>query len=285
MIIKKKGFILICFLVLFGTACSKTFKANVESCKESAGSFKGAAQVSRFSEDAADEAFGGNNTESPERKLVKTGEVRFETGSIKKTRETIEELLKKHKAYISFENEFSYGERLNQDFTIKIPKDNFETFLAELTDGVKKLESKTVNVSDVTEEFIDITARLRVKKEAEAGYLKLINQAKNVKDILDIQNQIQSLRSDIEAIEGRLRYLENSVNFSVLNVFMYQKVKNAEEPYYFLKRVWAALKGGVLNFAEAFILLLYGWVFVIAAVIIIIAVFKTKKYRRNKNER
>ena len=148
-----------------------------------------------------------------ERQLIKEGLINFETHDIAETRQHIESLVQKYGAYISQEDEHASSSRIYQNMTVRIPKAHFDVFVTELSGGVKKIDEKSITVQDVTEEFIDSTARLAVKKETEQGYLRLLNQAKTIKDILDIQNELQDIRSDIESIEGRLRYLKNSVDF------------------------------------------------------------------------
>lgn len=164
--------------------------------------------------------------------------------------------------------------------SIRIPKAHFDVFVTELSGGVKKIDKKSITVQDVTEEFIDSTARLAVKKETEQGYLRLLNQAKTIKDILDIQNELQDIRSDIESIEGRLRYLKNSVNFSTLHISMYQQIKAASETGSVFMPVWNAIKGGVRAFAAVCIALLYGWVFIALGIATMLIILRLRKRRR-----
>ena len=215
-----------------------------------------------------------------ERQLIKEGSLDFETSDIMETRQHIETLVQKYKAYISQEDERTTASRIYQDITVRIPKTHFDSFLSELSGDIKKFDNKSVTVQDVTEEFVDITARLAVKKETEQGYLRLLNQAKTIKDILDIQNQLQDLRSDIEAIEGRLRYLKNSVNFSTLHISMYQQIEAASETDSFFAPVWDAIKGGLHAFAAVCIALLYGWVFIALGIAAMIIILRLRKRRR-----
>lgn len=221
-----------------------------------------------------------------ERQLIKEGTLNFETHDIAETRQHIESLVQKYDAYISQEDERASSSRIYQNMTVRIPKAHFDVFVTELSGSVKKIDEKSITVQDVTEEFIDNTARLAVKKETEQGYLRLLNQAKTIKDILDIQNELQDIRSDIESIEGRLRYLKNSVNFSTLHISMYQQIEDTSETDSFFAPVWDAIKGGVQAFAAVCIALLYGWVFIalgIAAMIIILRL--RKQYRKDKAEK
>ena len=134
---------------------------------------------------------------------------------------------------------------------------------------------------DVTEEFVDGLARLKIKKETEQTYLKILSQAKTVKDILDVQNQIQDLRSDIEAIEGRLRYLQKSVNYSTLNISMYQIINSSIARPSFFTKALNAVKEGIGLFSDIIIGILYLWIFIL--IIIAVAVIIIKK-RRNKKD-
>ena len=233
-----------------------------------------------------DDTEAANTAAMLERQLIKEGALNFETHDIAETRQHIESLVQKYKAYISQEDERTTASRIYQDITVRIPKTHFDSFLSELSGDIKKFDNKSITVQDVTEEFIDSTARLAVKKETEQGYLRLLNQAKTIKDILDIQNELQDIRSDIESIEGRLRYLKNSVNFSTLHISMYQQIEAASETGSLFMPVWDAIKGGVQAFAAVCIALLYGWVFIalgIAAIIIILRL--RKRHRKDKAEK
>ena len=215
-----------------------------------------------------------------DRQLIKEGSINFETHDIAETRRHIEALVQKYGAYISQEDERVSSSRIYQNMTVRIPKSHFDVFVTELSGGVKKIDEKSITVQDVTEEFIDSTARLAVKKETEQGYLRLLNQAKTIKDILDIQNELQDIRSDIESIEGRLRYLKNSVNFSTLHISMYQQIETASETGSVFMPVWDAIKGGVQAFAAVCIALLYGWVFIALGIAAIIIILRSGKRRR-----
>jgi len=215
-----------------------------------------------------------------DRQLIKEGSLDFETSDIMETRQHIETLVQKYKAYISQEDERTTASRIYQDITVRIPKTHFDSFLSELSGDIKKFDNKSVTVQDVTEEFVDSTARLAVKKETEQGYLRLLNQAKTIKDILDIQNELQDIRSDIESIEGRLRYLKNSVNFSTLHISMYQQIEAASETGSVFMPIWDAIKGGVQAFAAVCIALLYGWVFIALGIAAMLIILRLRKRRR-----
>jgi hypothetical protein len=71
---------------------------------------------------------------------------------------------------------------------------------------------------DVTEEYIDLEARTRTKKALEAQFLEIMKQARKVSDALEVQEKLADVRTEIEQLEGRRRFLENQSSLSTINV-------------------------------------------------------------------
>ena len=160
--------------------------------------------------------------QASQRKLIKNGTLSFETNDIEKTREEIEKLYQEFNGYIASENHFNYGERLQHEQEIRIPSQNFDPFIEKLEQLGNKIENRHISTQDVTEEFIDVEARLKTKKDLEARYLDLLKLAKTVEDMLSIESQLGSVRAEIESMEGRLNYLNNQVAFSTIKVSYYE---------------------------------------------------------------
>lgn len=164
-----------------------------------------------------------------DRKLIKDGSVSFETNDIKATRKQIFESVKKYDGYISSDQEDKYSYRISNTIVIRVPFKNFDLLLSDATKGVSKFDSKNIEVKDVTEEFLDVQARLKTKKELEKRYLQLLKKANKVTEILEVERQIGNLRSEIESIEGRLKYLENRVSLSTIRITFYQSIPDEKE--------------------------------------------------------
>ena len=118
---------------------------------------------------------------------------------------------------------------------------------------------------DVTEEFVDIEARLRTKKEVEKRYLEILSKAATIKDILLVEEQLRVIREEIEAREGRLKYLQNQVSYSTINLEMYQKL-TFEPGFKFFSKIWKALKGGWKGLLNVLVGLVYIWPLLIIGV-------------------
>lgn len=216
------------------------------------------------------------NNETVERKLIKEGRIEFETDNLNTIRRTIFEAVNKHKGYVSSDQEFKSPGRKSNTVVIRVPADNFDNLLSDATKGIERFESKEINVNDVTEEFLDIQARVKTKKELELRYIDLLKQAKNVTEILEIEKQIGQLRSEIESIEGRLKYLQNRVSFSTLTMTFYETIPNETQ---FGQKFKNGFRNGWDNLIWFFVLLTNIWPFILIGLVLIIGI---RFYRKKK---
>ncbi|MCP2042140.1 DUF4349 domain-containing protein [Pontibacter sp. HSC-36F09] len=209
-----------------------------------------------------------------QRKLIKEGQVEYETDQIEQTRQQVFAVVEKHKGYIASDNEFKSPGRTSNTLVIRVPADNFDNLLREATAGVKKFDAREVNVKDVTEEFLDIQARLKTKKELEARFLELLKKANTVTEVLEIEKQIAALRSDIESIEGRLKYLENQVFLSTLTMTFYESAPVYTE---FSKEFKAGFRNGWDHLIWFFVFLTNIWPFLLLGLLLL---FGLNVYRK-----
>jgi Domain of unknown function (DUF4349) len=215
----------------------------------------------------------------PERKVIRNGNLSFETSDVKKTKAAIDAICKELNAYISEENQNNYDNRLQHNQTIRVSADKFDLLIQKIEAEANKVESKNVNTQDVTEEFIDVEARLKTLKELEARYREILKQAKTVAEIMDIEQQIASVRSDIESREGRLKYLSNQVAYSTLSVSFYETIGT---DFGFGSKLGGAFGTGWDYFLSFLIGLVNVWPFLILIALIIWLAFRWDKRRRQK---
>ena len=228
----------------------------------------------------ADEALMSTQTEQQkvnvERKLIKEGRVVFETDDNTSTRKQIFESIKKYEGYISSDQEYKSVGQISNTIVIRVPANNFDLLLKNATKGVSKFDSKNIEVKDVTEEFLDIQARVKTKKELEKRYLELLKKTNSVTEILEVEKQIGLLRSEIESIEGRLKYLESKVSLSTLTMTFYKTVPNEFE---FDNKFKNGFKNGWDNLIWVFVFLTNIWPFILIGIGLIVGI---KMWRRRK---
>ncbi|HLP12577.1 MAG TPA: DUF4349 domain-containing protein [Flavobacteriales bacterium] len=164
-------------------------------------------------------------------KLIRTADLRFQVNDLEKSSEIIDRLVKENGAYVSTANMSSTNSESNNTISIRVPNGQFDMLLKSICKESVYMERKNVSTQDVTEEYIDIEARLKTKKEVEARYIEILKaKAKTVDEVLRAEEQIRVIREEIEAREGRLNYLKNQVSYSTIIVQVYQQIEYRENP-------------------------------------------------------
>jgi hypothetical protein len=105
---------------------------------------------------------------------------------------------------------------------LKVPSARFD----ELTEGLEpigRLEFVNVSAEDVSEEFVDLTARAANGRRLEERLIELLRtRTGKLQDVLNVERELARVREEIERIEGRLRYLKTSAQLSTLSVSLHE---------------------------------------------------------------
>jgi len=216
-----------------------------------------------------------------EQKIIKTGHFSFETASVTKTYELIKKSVTQNKGYIQSDETSKYDSRLTRSLIIRIPNAGFQPVVDSLYHNVEVFDEQKVDLQDVTEEFVDVQSRLKAKKELENRYLQLLNKASSIKDMLEIEAQLSQIREEIEAQEGRLKYLQNRVSFSTINITFYEIKEGQKAPSNsYFNRLWHAVKGGFNGIGEFIIGIFTLWPLIVLGVVVYL-LLKRKWKKKN----
>ncbi|AFH50899.1 Hypothetical protein IALB_3196 [Ignavibacterium album JCM 16511] len=215
---------------------------------------------------------------SVERKIIKEGNIRFETSSVKETEKFIRTKVAELGGYVGNENVYNFEDRVEHTLIARVPEDKFNTLLDKISSAAEKIESKNVSSLDVTEEFIDVEARIKTKKELEARYKEILKKATRVDEILNIEREMGNLRSEIESLEGRMNYLKNRISLSTLTITFYEKIST---PFGFFSKIKQALHNGWTALLWFIIIMISLWPFIILALIIAVIILKYRKKKKS----
>jgi hypothetical protein len=227
------------------------------------------------------ELHSASGIETIQQKIIKNAFLRFETPDLDNTYNHIISAVKAHGAQIQSDTEGKDDESIFRTITVRIPNQHFDTFLVDAGKGVSYFDRKEISSQDVTEEFIDVDARLNAKKVLEARYLELLKKAAKVSEILEIEKELASVREEIESKEGQLKYLENHVAMSSVNIEFYKKtaVEGGITVSYGSK-MWNAIKSGFNGISAFFLGLLYIWPFIL--ILVALFFFIRRKFKAKK---
>jgi len=218
-----------------------------------------------------------------EQKIIKTANLTFETKDISKTHQKIVSLAKKYSGFIQNDNS---GKDYNREYimmTVRVPSEKFQSFLDGVSEGIGYFDQKKISQKDVTEEFVDIKARLKAKHKLENRYLELLQKAKNVKEMLEIERNLSIIREEIEAKEGRLKFLQNKVSLSTFYIEFYKTSEVKSETVSYGQKIANALKGGWNGVSVFFLGILYLWPFIIILSLVIYFIKRHLKRRKKSN--
>ncbi|PKQ29546.1 MAG: hypothetical protein CVT60_04815 [Actinobacteria bacterium HGW-Actinobacteria-10] len=109
------------------------------------------------------------------------------------------------------------GAPLSGYVTVRVPADTLEAFIAE-TGKLGNVVRQAENESDVTQQHIDLAARLKNLQASEAQLRDFFGKAKNVTEMLTIQQELTRVRGEIEAMQAEMAYLERQAAMSTVTV-------------------------------------------------------------------
>ena len=224
-----------------------------------------------------------NESEIVDRKLIKNGEINFTTKDILASRQELEKACRDFNGYISSEEQQKLSNGISYHQVIRIPAAKFDAFMKVIERIGDHIEYRNITTQDVTEEFIDIEARLKTKKELEVRYHQLLNKAVKIEDMLSIEEQISTVRTEIETMQGRLQYLTNRVGYSTLTVNYRQVVVN---DFGFGSRLATSFVTGWNGLLVFLIGIVSAWPFMIFLTLAIwlIARWVKRNYRHNNRQ-
>ena len=164
------------------------------------------------------------------RLLIKTANIRMEAEDPEATANEISTIIESYGGYIARLS--VSGEEKSVVMTVKVPEASFYDALNAIR-RVGKILSEEVNVRDVTEQHIDLEARLRNLKAEEEWLLAAVDKAESVQDLIMIEKELWRVRGEIERIEAQLKNLERMISYSTISIWIKapEKPKPKPSPY------------------------------------------------------
>ncbi len=153
-----------------------------------------------------------------ERMIIRTGDMSLVVNDVMLARDEIAQLAVNLNGYVVSSRIWGEEEEMRGQISIRVPDEQFESGLAKLRELAIRVESESTDSQDVTEEYIDLEARLKNAEATESQYLALLDRATDVEDILKIYDSLSRVRSEIEQIKGRMQYLERTSSMSLISV-------------------------------------------------------------------
>ncbi len=186
------------------------------------------------------------NKNFQDRKIIYTGEVSIEVKSCKDSISKIDDIVKRSGDFIADSKIWEQEkDRKAAELVIKVPSKNYDEVLVDLS-TIGKVKSEQSNSNDITEEYVDLEARLANAKRMETRLVDLLEQkTTKLADMLAVEKELGRVREDIERFEGTKRYFDSLVSLSTITIYL-------SEPYKITSSVLDPLKTSLEDAGQLF---------------------------------
>ncbi len=214
-------------------------------------------------------------TSSPalNRKMIYKADVRMEVESYTASRAGLTKLVTQYQGYILSSSEYESKDEKGASIVIRIPQKGFDPFINKLDDLAVKIPHRSIEGTDVTEEYVDLGSRLKAKQAVETRLLEFMSKAQKTEDLLKISGDLATVQEEIERIKGRMRYLDENVAYSTITLDVVEKKRTASlddlANQGTLTQAWHAFNSSLIGIFEFIQLLL---VFIAAAIPVLILI-------------
>ena len=227
-----------------------------------------------------------------ERKIIRNADLQLEANAPEEAQAAITQIAESKGGFVVESTQSSSDAKAaNRDsvtMTIRVPSAKFDEALSEIRQAASRVIVESIKGQDVTEEFIDIEARLKTQKALEAQFLEIMKRSNTVADALNVQTEIARVRGEIEKIEGRKRFLESQASLSTIKITLRTPTAFSANAPGFFNRLSQAFGNGfdaalsfILVFVTALIALLPFLILIVLPIYLVIRYL----LRKNRNRK
>jgi len=188
-----------------------------------------------------------------ERKVIRTANVNLKVKSCDQTQGAVAAMVARFKG-IMINSQVNRPADYAKSGTIvfRVPPADLDAVMVELR-KLGEVESENVSGEDVTEQYVDLAARLSNYKVVRDRLLKIMDErAREVKDILEVERELSRVGGEIESLEGRIKYLDRQVDLSTVTVYFHEEQVVAARAFHFLDRFKSTIRTTVDAFVNSF---------------------------------
>ena len=164
----------------------------------------------------------GDFTSNTEQKIIQRASLSIEVADFQTSTAALSQIVERADGFIA--DSYSYvtdTDRKRGEITIRVPSARFLAVITEL-ETLGAVTSQHISGEDVTEEYIDLQARLNNSERQEQRLLEILELAETVEEILEVERELERVRGEVEQMTGRITYLENRIELATITVSVYE---------------------------------------------------------------
>lgn len=150
------------------------------------------------------------------RKVITSSSLSLLVKDVRATMDKIEEQVTLRKGYLVSTNITRPEEGANGYIVIRVPNTEVKPVLEYLRGLSVKVISENISGQDITDEYIDIQARLDILNRNKTTYMAFMDRATNIDEIMKVQQQIFNLQDQIDSLQGQIKYMDGASSTSLI---------------------------------------------------------------------
>ncbi len=172
-----------------------------------------------------------------ERVVIRSARLAIVSRDVQQAAETLKTYAQENGGFVVSVNvESDEREAPTATVSFRIPADKLDAAVAFVREQAMRVASESITGEDVTEEYVDITARLKNLAASETQLLAIMKDARKTEDVLSVRRELERVRAEIESLTGRKKYLDQSAKMS--SVFVSIATDEASLPVVEPKDQW-----------------------------------------------
>lgn len=219
------------------------------------------------------------------RKIIRNAALELETEKYAETIKAVEKATAELGGYIQDSRETKYDDFAYTSMTVRIPTDKLDEFLSKM-DGVATVTSKSITSDDITSSYIDTESHLAALRTEQDTLLNLLSKANGISEILEIQDRLTSVRSQIEYYQSMMNTFDNELEYSTVSISIDEVKHEVATGSGYWSNMFTGLKEslydvgtGIVNFISWFIVHIPYFIIVAVIIAVICVIIKKLKVR------
>lgn len=202
----------------------------------------------------------GQQSPAINRHIIRTARLEAEIADFRAYAASLRNVIKSNKAWIESEEETHSDYRHQNVLEIRVPVENFDALIGALDGMDVQWLQKKIDAEDITSQVVDIQGRIQAKTKIRERYLSLLAQARNMEDILAIQERIDGITEELESATYNLKNMQAEAAYSTVYLTYFEPTAvsaNGERGLFV--RLWQGIREGAHGLGNLVVLLVTVW--------------------------
>ncbi len=194
-----------------------------------------------------------------DKKVIKNGNLSLKIEKTEEAAEEISQIIKGQGGEIFSTNFYERvkGQK-SGNMTVKVPVQKFEETIGKVKEIATQVISESTTGQDVTEQYVDLQIQAKNKRAEEESFVKILDRAGEIDDVLAVTKQISRVRGEIERLEGRIKVMDSQTDMSTITISLSEDIEiapisNDWRPWQVVKKSFSELVDSMQGFINGVI--------------------------------